>query len=73
MGEFKLMNTKDYFNFVNNSTYISNINTGQVIPPNIHTLQKPVQPMVNSKKMVYNSNNNNFTNNNMNINNRGIK
>ena len=54
------MNTKDYFNFVNNSTYISNINTGQVIPPNIYTLQKPVQPMAKSDKIVYNSSNNNF-------------
>ena len=60
MGEFKLNNTKDYFNFINNSTYIGNINTGQVIPPNMYTLQKPVEPMAKSNKVVYNSNNSNF-------------
>jgi hypothetical protein len=60
MGEFKLMNTKEYFNFINDSTFIGNINTGQVIPPNVYTLQKPVQPMAKSDKMVYNSINNNF-------------
>ena len=53
-------NTKDYFNFINNSTYIGNINTGQVIPPNMYTLQKPVEPMAKSNKVVYNSNNSNF-------------
>tara|TARA_R100000988_G_scaffold5859_2_gene3420 strand:+ start:605 stop:841 length:237 start_codon:yes stop_codon:yes gene_type:complete len=60
MGEFKLMNTKEYFNFINDSTFIGNVNTGQVIPPNVYTLQKPVQPMAKSDKMVYNSINNNF-------------
>jgi hypothetical protein len=60
MGEFKLMNTKEYFNFINDSTFIGNINTGQVIPPNVFNLQKPVQPMAKSDKMVYNSINSNF-------------
>tara|TARA_R110002012_G_C11455695_1_gene592234 strand:+ start:509 stop:745 length:237 start_codon:yes stop_codon:yes gene_type:complete len=60
MGEFELMNTKEYFNFINDSTFIGNVNTGQVIPPNVYTLQKPVQPMAKSDKMVYNSINNNF-------------
>ena len=54
------MNTKEYFNFINDSTFIGNVNTGQVIPPNVYTLQKPVQPMAKSDKMVYNSINNNF-------------
>ena len=36
------------------------INTGQVIPPNIYTLQKPVEPMAKSNKIVYNSTNSNF-------------
>ena len=53
-------NTKDYFNFINNSTYIGNINTGQVIPPNMYTLQKPIEPMAKSHKVVYNSTNSNF-------------
>jgi hypothetical protein len=60
MGELKLMDTKDYFNFINDSTFIGNVNTGQVIPPNVFTLQKPVQPMVKSDKMVYNTINSNF-------------
>ena len=54
------MNTKDYINFINDSTFIGNVNTGQVIPPNVFTLQKPVQPMVKSDKMVYNTINSNF-------------
>ncbi len=57
MGELKLINNKKYFDFVNNSTYIGNINTGEVIPPNMYNLQQTVQPMVNSNKMMYNSSN----------------
>ena len=55
-----MSNTKDYFNFINDSTFIGNINTGQVIPPNVFTLQKPVEPMAKSNKIVYNSTNSNF-------------
>ena len=55
-----MSDTKDYFNFINNSTYIGNINTGQIIPPNTYTLQKPVEPMAKSNKVVYNSTNSNF-------------
>ena len=71
------MNTKEYFNFINDSTFIGNINTGQVIPPNIYNLQKNVQPIANSQKVDYNSNSNFIANNTtpqsnyMNI--RGIK
>ena len=57
MGKFKL-NNKEYFKFINDSTFIGNINTGQVIPPNIYNSQKNVQPMANSQKMMYNSNSN---------------
>ena len=52
------MNTKEYFNFINDSTFIGNINSGQVIPPNIYNLQKNVQPIANSQKVDYNNNSN---------------
>ena len=55
-----MSNTKDYFNFINDSRYKANINTGQVIPPNVFTLQKPVEPMAKSNKIVYNSTNSKF-------------
>ena len=59
MGKFKLKKS-EYFKFINDSTFIGNINTGQVIPPNVFTLQKPVEPMAKSNKIVYNSTNSNF-------------
>ena len=36
-NELKINQT--FFNFINDSTFIGNINTGQVIPPNVFTLQ----------------------------------
>ena len=60
MAGLKLMTDKKYFDYVYDSTFIGNINTGQVIPPNIYTLQKPVEPMAKSNKIVYNSTNSNF-------------
>jgi len=57
MGKFKL-NKGEYFKFINDSTFIGNINSGQVIPPNIYNLQKNVQPIANSQKVDYNNNSN---------------
>ena len=58
MAELKLMNNfKEYFDFVNNSTFIGNVNTGKTVLPNMYNLQQTVQPMVNSNKMMYNSSN----------------
>ena len=76
MGEFKLKKS-EFFDFVNNSTYINNINTGQIIPPNMYNSQEIVKPIADSSKIVYNSNSNFIANNTkpqsnyMNI--RGIK
>ena len=71
------MKKSEFFDFVNNSTYINNINTGQVIPPNMYNSQEIVKPIADSSKIVYNSNSNFIANNTkpqsnyMNI--RGIK
>tara|TARA_R100000687_G_scaffold73563_1_gene64236 strand:+ start:370 stop:600 length:231 start_codon:yes stop_codon:yes gene_type:complete len=57
MAEFKLMTRKEYFNFVNTSTLIGNLNTGQGSVPELYNLQQPVEPVANSKKIVYNNSN----------------
>jgi len=57
MGKFKLKNN-EFFKFINKSTYIDNINTGQVIPPNMYSSQEFVKPIADSSKIVYNSNSN---------------
>jgi hypothetical protein len=62
MGEFKLKKS-EFFDFVNNSTYINNINTGQIIPPNMYNSQEIVKPIADSSKIVYNSNSNFIANN----------
>jgi hypothetical protein len=56
MAGFKLMNNK-YFDYVYNSTFINNVNTGKTVLPNYFSLQQKVEPMANSQKIVYNSNN----------------
>tara|TARA_Y100000592_G_C5436724_1_gene301110 strand:+ start:767 stop:985 length:219 start_codon:yes stop_codon:yes gene_type:complete len=48
----------EFFKFLNNSTYVSNINTGQIIPPNMYNSQEFVKPIADSSKIVYNSNSN---------------
>ena len=35
-------------------------NNHKNMPPNVYTLQKPVEPMAKSNKIVYNSTNSNF-------------
>jgi hypothetical protein len=76
MGKFKLKKS-EYFKFINESTYIGNINTGEVLPPNMYNLKQKMQPIANSQKIDYNSNSNFIANNTtpqsnyMNI--RGIK
>jgi len=62
MGELKLKKS-EFFDFVNNSTYINNINTGQIIPPNMYNSQEIVKPIADSSKIVYNSNSNFIANN----------
>jgi|TARA_R100001443_G_scaffold104889_1_gene113717 hypothetical protein len=61
MAEFKLMSKlTDYINFINNSTLLGNMNTGQAIDPNRYRLDQK-QEFVKMKKLNYNSMmNNNF-------------
>jgi len=51
------MTDKKYFDYVYNSTFIGNLNTGQTVLPNYFSLQQKVEPMANSQKIVYNSSN----------------
>ena len=57
MAGLKLMNSKEYFKVVNDSTLIGNLNTGQVSVPTLFNLQQKVEPIANSQKIVYNSSN----------------
>ena len=57
------MNKSEYFKFINESTYIGNINSGEVIPPNMYNSQEIVKPIADSSKIVYNSNSNFIANN----------
>jgi len=57
MGRFKLKKN-EFFKFLNESTYITNINSGEVIPPNMYSSQEFVKPIADSAKIVYNSNSN---------------
>jgi len=57
MGKSKLKKN-EFFKFLNESTYIGNINSGQVIPPNMYNSQEIVKPIADSSKIVYNSNSN---------------
>ncbi len=57
MAGLKLMNSKEYFKFENDSTLIGNLNTGQGSVPTLFNLQQKVEPIANSQKIVYNSSN----------------
>tara|TARA_R100001510_G_scaffold36542_1_gene32989 strand:+ start:61 stop:303 length:243 start_codon:yes stop_codon:yes gene_type:complete len=57
MARFKLMTDKKYFDYVYNSTFIGNLNTGKVVPDGYFSAQQKVEPMANSQKIVYNSSN----------------
>ena len=62
MGKLKLKKN-EFFKFLNESTYVGNINSGQVIPPNMYNSQEIVKPIADSSKIVYNSNSNFIANN----------
>jgi len=57
VAKFKLMTDKKYFDYVYNSTFIGNLNTGQAVLPNYFSLQQKVEPISNTKKIVYNDSN----------------
>ena len=63
------MTDKKYFDYVYNSTFLGNLNTGQAVLPNYFSLQQKVIPMADSQKIVYNSSNfiANNTNHNLTI------
>ena len=70
------MTDKKYFDYVYNSTFLGNLNTGQTVLPNHFSLQQKVKPIANSQKIVYNSSNfiaNNTTPQSNYMNPRGIK
>tara|TARA_R100001377_G_C3147327_1_gene94981 strand:+ start:383 stop:595 length:213 start_codon:yes stop_codon:yes gene_type:complete len=47
MERFKLMTNEEYFTFVNNSTFISNLNQGQIMVPGLQNMQQKFNPMEN--------------------------
>ena len=57
MAGLKLMTDKKYFDYVYGSTFLGNLNTGKAVLPNYFSLQQKVEPIANSKKIVYNSSN----------------
>ena len=57
MARLKLMTDKKYFDYVYDSTFIGNLNTGKVVPDGYFSAQQKVELMANSQKIVYNSSN----------------
>ena len=51
------MTNKEYFNFINNSTLISNLNTGKTILKGTPTLKNKLEIIANMKKIQYNTSN----------------
>ena len=61
MGGFSLMNMQNYFNLINNSTFVENINKG-ITQTNDYFGTKTVQGMALNTGMLYNKSNK-FVNN----------
>ena len=57
MAGFKLMNIRDHFNLVNQSTYHNNLNTGQFIDNSRNRSDQKIKEFGDIKKTVYNSSN----------------
>lgn len=57
MGEFKLMNKKEYFDLINNSTLVSNINSG-ITTTTDYFGTKTVQGMAYNLSSLYNKSSN---------------
>jgi hypothetical protein len=56
MGGFSLMNIQNYFNLVNNSTFVQNINKG-ITQTNDYFGTKTIQGMALNTGMLYNKSN----------------
>tara|TARA_R110002096_G_scaffold178808_1_gene355761 strand:+ start:240 stop:446 length:207 start_codon:yes stop_codon:yes gene_type:complete len=52
------MDIKDHFNLVNNSTFFSNLNTGQFIDNSRFRMDQKIKEFGDIKKAVYNSTSN---------------
>ena len=61
MGGFSLMNMQNYFNLINNSTFVENVNKG-IIQTNDYFGTKTIQGMALNTGMLYNKSNK-FVNN----------
>jgi hypothetical protein len=61
MGGFSLMNIQNYFNLVNNSTFVENVNKG-ITQTNDYFGTKTIQGMALNTGMLYNKSNK-FVNN----------
>ena len=61
MGGFSLMNIQNYFNLINNSTFVENVNKG-VTKTNDYFGTKTIQGMALNTGMLYNKSNK-FVNN----------
>ena len=61
MGGFSLMNMQNYFNLINNSTFVENINKG-ITQTNDYFGTKTIQGMALNTGMLYNKSNK-FVNN----------
>jgi len=56
MAGFKLVKSmKEYFDLVNNSTLIGNMNTGQAVDPNRFRLDQKMEQFGKIKNMNYNN------------------
>ena len=56
MGGFSLMNMQNYFNLINNSTFVENINKG-ITQTNDYFGTKTIQGMALNTGMLYNKSN----------------
>ena len=61
MGGFSLMNMQNYFNLINNSTFVENVNKG-ITQTNDYFGTKTIQGMALNTGMLYNKSNK-FVNN----------
>jgi hypothetical protein len=61
MGGFSLMNIQNYFNLINNSTFVENVNKG-ITQTNDYFGTKTIQGMALNTGMLYNKSNK-FVNN----------
>jgi hypothetical protein len=57
MGGFKLMNSRDYFDLLNNSTFVQNVNAG-IVQPTDYFGKKANSGLALQQNSVYNNTSN---------------